>query len=66
VTSTLGYATWTLLLIGALVLWVLSHTTRGSAVARPSVVLSRLATGPVLRVLLVLAWMWTGWHLFAR
>jgi hypothetical protein len=66
VTSVLGYATWTLLLIGALVLWVLSHTTRGPAVARPSVVVTRLATGPCLRVLLVLAWMWAGWHLFAR
>jgi len=66
VTSALGYATWTLLLIGALVLWYLSHIARGQAVARPSVVLTRLATGRWLRVLLVLAWMWAGWHLFAR
>jgi hypothetical protein len=29
-------------------------------------VLERLATGPILRVLLVLGWMWAGWHLFAR
>jgi hypothetical protein len=66
VTSSLGYAIWTLLLVAALALWVLSHAARGPVVARPSVVLTRLATGPWLRVLLVLAWMWTGWHLFAR
>jgi hypothetical protein len=30
------------------------------------VVLQRLATGPFLRVALVLAWGWVGWHLFAR
>ena len=65
-TSALGYSVWTLLLLGALVLSVLSHSARGPAVARPSVVLTRLATGPWLRVLLVLAWMWAGWHLFAR
>jgi hypothetical protein len=29
-------------------------------------VLERLATGPILRVVLVLGWMWVGWHLFAR
>ena len=39
---------------------------RGAAPARPGVVLERLATGPFLRVALVLAWMWAGWHLFAR
>jgi hypothetical protein len=66
VTSALGYATWTLLLVGVVALWVLSRTSGGPAVARPSVVLTRLATGPWLRVLLVLAWMWAGWHLFAR
>ena len=65
-TAALGYAVWTLLLIGALVLWVRSHAAQGPAVARPSVVLTRLATGRWLRVLLVLAWMWAGWHLFAR
>jgi hypothetical protein len=30
------------------------------------VVLERLATGAILRVVLVLGWMWVGWHLFAR
>ena len=38
----------------------------GSPRPAPAVVLERLATGPFLRVVLVLAWMWAGWHLFAR
>jgi hypothetical protein len=62
----LGYTGWGLLAAGALVLWVVSHSARGTAVARPSVVLTRLATGPWLRIVLLAAWMWTGWHLFAR
>lgn len=65
-TSAWGYSVWALLLVGALVLWGLSHSGRGPAVARPSVVLARLATGPWLRLVLVAAWMWLGWHLFAR
>jgi hypothetical protein len=66
VTSALGYTGWGLLAAGALALSALSHTARGPAVARPSVVLTRLATGPWLRIVLIVAWMWTGWHLFAR
>jgi hypothetical protein len=66
VTSAWGYTGWGLLAAGGLVLWALSHTTRGAAVARPSIVLTRLATGPWLRIVLVIAWTWTGWHLFAR
>jgi hypothetical protein len=62
----LGYTGWGLLAAGALGLWALSHSARGTAVARPLVVLTRLATGPWLRIVLVAAWLWTGWHLFAR
>jgi len=53
--------------IGALALglWARSRSS-GGTVARPAVVLERLATGPLLRVVLVLAWIWAGWHLFAR
>jgi hypothetical protein len=39
---------------------------RPDAVARPVRLVERLATGAVSRVALVLALMWTGWHLFAR
>jgi hypothetical protein len=53
--------------VGLAVLWVWARSrTPGPGPARPSVVLERLASGPVLRVALVLAWMWVGWHLFAR
>ena len=60
-----SYAVWAVLGLATLSLWAWSHTA-GSTLARPGVVLERLATGPILRVLLVLTWMWMGWHLFAR
>jgi hypothetical protein len=56
---------WGLLGAGAAGLWWVSRR-RPDAVARPARVLERLATGPILRVALVAAFMWTGWHLFAR
>jgi hypothetical protein len=64
-TSALSYAVWALLGLAAVGLWARSHST-GSSPARPAVVLERLASGPLLRVALVLAWGWFGWHLFAR
>lgn len=64
-TSGPAYAVWGLLGLALAALWLRS-THRGSSVARPAVVLERLATGPFLRVALVLAWAWAGWHLFAR
>jgi hypothetical protein len=67
VTSAFSYAIWALLGLATLVLWAASRfrASEGSP-ARPALVLERLATGPILRVLLVLGWMWAGWHLFAR
>jgi hypothetical protein len=63
--SALSYAVWGILGLAAVALVVRSRAP-GSTPARPGVVLQRLATGPFLRVALVLAWMWAGWHLFAR
>ena len=63
--SSLSYAVWALLGAAALGLWGGSHSSRATP-ARPAAVLERLATGPLLRVALVLVWMWAGWHLFAR
>ena len=63
--SVLAYAMWAVVGLAALGLWARSRAP-GSGPARPSVVLQRLATGPILRVVLVLAFMWLGWHLFAR
>ena len=36
------------------------------AAAHPSDVVGKLATYPVVRVILALGFMWLGWHLFAR
>lgn len=63
--SALSYAVWAVLGLATLALWARSHVA-GSQPARPAVVLERLARGPILRVVLVLSWMWAGWHLFAR
>jgi hypothetical protein len=60
-----GYAGWAALAAAALALWAWARSPR-AAIARPAAVLARLASGPLLRVLLVLAWTWLGWHLFAR
>ena len=65
VSSALSYAVWAVLGLAMLALWAHSHAA-GSQPARPAVVLERLARGPILRVVLVLSWMWAGWHLFAR
>ena len=63
--SALSYALWALLGAAAVAL-ALRARAPGTVTASPSAVLRRLAHGPVLRVVLVLAWMWIGWHLFAR
>jgi hypothetical protein len=63
--SSVSYAVWALLGAAALGLWAWSRSSRETP-ARPAVVVERLATGPLLRVTLVLVWMWAGWHLFAR
>jgi uncharacterized protein DUF6186 len=64
-TSSLSYAAWSVLAAGTLLLWARARLP-GTAPARPAVVLQRLATGPVLRVVLLAGWAWAGWHLFAR
>ncbi len=65
VTSALSYAVWAVLGVAALGLWARSHRP-GASPARPAAVLERVATTPFVRVGLVLATMWLGWHLFAR
>ena len=63
--STVSYVVWGA--IGALValLWWLSYL-RPSAVAHPAEVVGKVATHPLGRVVLVVGFMWLGWHLFAR
>ncbi len=63
--SAFSYAVWGILGLATVGVWGASHAGRSSP-ARPALVLQRLATGPFLRIVLVLSWMWAGWHLFAR
>jgi hypothetical protein len=64
-TAAASYLVWGLFGVAAAALWWVSHA-RPDAVARPARVVERLATGPVLRVVFVAGFLWTGWHLFAR
>jgi hypothetical protein len=64
VSSSLSYAVWGVILLGGLVLWWVSLSHQ--EVARPSDALGRVAVHPVFRVVVVLVFMWFGWHLFAR
>jgi hypothetical protein len=63
--STISYVVWAAIGVVTVALWWLSYA-RPSAVAHPSAVVGKLATLPVLRVILVLGFMWLAWHLFAR
>lgn len=60
-----SYAVWAVLASLVLLAWARSHAPH-SRIARPSDVLARLSTRPVVRIVVVVAWMWAGWHLFAR
>ena len=60
-----SYAVWAVLAAWVLGLWARSRSAM-TTLARPTDVVERLATGPLLRIFLVLVWMWAGWHLFAR
>jgi hypothetical protein len=63
--STVSYIVWAALGVVALLLWWLSYV-RPTAAAHPAQVVGKLATLPVIRVILVLGFMWLAWHLFAR
>jgi hypothetical protein len=63
--STISYVVWAAIGVIALALWWLSYV-RPSAAAHPAAVVGKLATLPVLRVILVLGFMWSAWHFFAR
>ena len=56
-----GYA----LLAGMGVLWWIATSRRRSLVTLP-LLLARVTSSRLGRMLFVLAWAWLGWHLFAR
>jgi Family of unknown function (DUF6186) len=53
------------LLAAAVAAWSAVSTRRPSLVTLPTL-LTRITSSRVLRLLLVIAWAWLGWHLFAR
>jgi hypothetical protein len=63
--STVSYVVWAAIGVIALGLWWLSYV-RPAAAAHPTDVVGKLATYPVVRVILVLGFLWLGWHMFAR
>lgn len=65
VSSAVVYLVWGLLGVAALGLALWSRS-KPSSIARPGEVLERMATGPILRIVIVVFWMFAGWHLFAR
>jgi hypothetical protein len=52
-------------LAAAVAAWSVVSTRRPSLVTLPEL-LSRITTSRPLRLLMVIAWAWLGWHLFAR
>lgn len=63
------YTIWSVIAVDALVLWWLTATGRtvaGRRVAHPGALVAALLRHPVLRLVVVVGWMWIGWHFFAR
>lgn len=59
-----SYLAWGLVVVAFIGLQVLSRwTTRVDALGQ---VVRRLTSHAALRAALVVAWMWLGWHAFAR
>ena len=63
------YTAWSLVVVLGLALWWLSASGRtavGRRIAPAGSLIRQLTRRPALRVVVVLVWMWVGWHLFAR
>jgi hypothetical protein len=56
---------WSALAAVGIALTLLTYR-RSAAVASPGALLGALTRRPVGRVVVLLCWMWLGWHLFAR
>ena len=63
--SAFSYAVWAALALAVVAVWALSAFGR-RPVAPIGVVVRAITSRPVARVVLVLGWMWLGWHFFAR
>lgn len=63
------YVVWAVVAGAALLLWwatASGRTMAGRRVARPGALVRGLVRRPLLRAVVVVGWMWVGWHLFAR
>lgn len=60
------FAAWALLAAAAAMLALLSWAPRAPVAGPLAPLRSYLAGHRVARAALVVAWMWAGWHLFAR
>lgn len=61
---TVSLVVWGLIGASCLVLWGLSHSRL--PLARLGTLVDDLMARPALRVIVVVGWMWLGWHTFAR
>lgn len=64
-TRQISLVVWSVLGVALVACEVTAVLTRG-AVPRFGTVIRRLVANPVVRVLLVLGWMWQAWHQFVR
>jgi hypothetical protein len=62
---TITFVVWALLAATAVGLWLLATFGR-SDISRPGPLTLKVFSPVVRRCLLLVAWMWLGWHLFAR
>jgi len=60
------FVVWAVLGLATLGVLGLALLGRGRRIARPGSLLRPVSAHPVLRVVVVLGWMWLGWHFFAR
>ncbi|HEY3842925.1 MAG TPA: DUF6186 family protein [Acidimicrobiales bacterium] len=64
-TSALTYGVWAALAAAGIFMWWLSYV-RPSMLAHPGDVVGRVVSHPVARVVVVLGFLFLGWHTFAR
>lgn len=63
--STPSVAGWALLALAVVALWAASHRF-GARVAPPGSLLAAVLANRAARAVVLVAWMFAGWHFFAR
>jgi hypothetical protein len=62
---TLSLVVWAAIALGCAALWITSRAAP-RRVARLGPIVDALMARPFARLVVVLGWMWFGWHTFAR